>query len=109
MARRAIPAELASVESFGRQVREALAHLYDPASLQTHLLAGCVPIEPTARTGGQGRALRRLLIEAIDATRPLAGAAGPPPDSLIHQILTLRYVEALDPAVVQERLAIGRS
>jgi non-specific serine/threonine protein kinase len=109
MARKPIPAELANRNSFGREVRDALAHLYDPAYLQTHPLAGLVPVDPTVRAGGLGRALRQLLVEAIDATRPIVAMDSSPSGSLINQILTTRYVEALEPALVQDRLAISRS
>jgi predicted ATPase len=96
-------------DSFARQVRDALAHLYDPAYLQTHPLAALVPADPGMRTAGRGKALRQILVEAIEATRPIGTADRTIPGSLIHPVLTLRYVEALDPSAVQERLGVSRS
>jgi non-specific serine/threonine protein kinase len=95
--------------TFASQVRDALNRLYDPAYLQTHPLVALVSRDPASRGAGAGKALRQLIIDAIDALRPMAGRGTPAPAGLIHQILTLRYVDALEPAVVQERLAIGRS
>jgi predicted ATPase len=94
---------------FTRQVRDALAHLYDPAYLQTHPLAALVSADPGLRAPGRAQALRQILIQAIEATRPIGSADRTVPGSLTYQVLTLRYVEALEPAVVQQRLGVGRS
>jgi hypothetical protein len=105
------PAAAADVggDDFARQVRDALAHLYDPAYLQTHPLVALVPADPGARATGRGKALRQIVVEAIEATGPIGTADRAIPGRLIHQVLTLRYVEALDPSVVQERLDVSRS
>jgi non-specific serine/threonine protein kinase len=94
---------------FTRQVRDALAHLYDPAYLQTHPLAALVSADPGLRAPGRAQALRQILIQAIEATRPIGSADRTVPGSLTYQVLTLRYVEALEPTVVQQRLGVGRS
>jgi non-specific serine/threonine protein kinase len=86
-----------------------LNRLYDPAYLQTHPLIALVSRDPAIRGAEAGKTLRQIVVDAIDALRPIPGAEAPTPAGLIHQILTLRYVNALEPAAVQERLAIGRS
>jgi predicted ATPase len=94
-----VPAE-AEPETLEAHVRDALAHLYDPAHLQTHPLAAAL---------GGGRALRRALEEAVDALRPERGTRAGARAARQHQLLTLRYVDALPVETVHERLAIGRS
>ncbi len=68
---------------FGRLVREALGHLYDPVYLQTHPLARLLPATPGARATGLGKALRQSLLDAIEALRPepTAGSPGSPSPS----------------------------
>jgi predicted ATPase len=88
--------------AFGRQVRDALAHLHDPGWLQLHPLARALPAGPDQP--GAGRALQRALHEAIDGLRPGRGgrARG-------HELLTLRYVEGLAVPAVQARLGIAHA
>src|SRR5262245_18915825 len=51
---------------FGEQVRDALAHLYDPVALRRHPLAGALAPPPgAARAADAGRALRQRLLDAI--------------------------------------------
>src|SRR5262249_1863134 len=58
-----------------RLVRDALAHLADPAYLQTHALAGLVaPAGAGWSAGRAGEALRRRLLGAIAALEPPAKA-----------------------------------
>src|SRR5688572_17046046 len=82
------------------EVRDALSHLYDPVRLQTHPLAAAL---------GGGRALRRALEETVDSLRPERNHPGVPRAARQHELLKLRYVEALPVEAIQERLAIGRS
>jgi hypothetical protein len=101
---------------FAQQVRDALAHAYDPVYLQTHPLARRLVAPPggagaSGRGGapaGAGRALRRRLLDAIAALRP-EGEAGEAAAWRAHRLLELRYVEALDPPAVMARLGIERS
>lgn len=52
------------------QVRDALAHLYDPGHLQTHPLAALAAgSDGTSRA----RALQRALLEAVEALKPVQG------------------------------------
>src|SRR5438046_1445962 len=94
---------------FGRHVREVLLRLHDLAYLETHPLASRVDAPWDGRPLRQGKVLRDSLLSAIDDLKP---APDLPPTSHAwrgHQILTLRYVEALDAAAVRARLAISKS
>jgi predicted ATPase len=88
------------------QVRDALAHLYDPGHLQTHPLAAL--LGGTERTS-RGRALRQTLLDAVAALRPVPDGRPGPKALRRHQILTRRYLDGLAPASVQAELLVGRS
>jgi predicted ATPase/DNA-binding CsgD family transcriptional regulator len=94
-------------DAFAHQVRDALTHLSDPIYLQTHPLARSLvrrqrgSLDPAKA----GRALAQRLHEAITALQP----SGEVRNRRACEILQLRYVEALDPPVVQRRLALGKS
>jgi non-specific serine/threonine protein kinase len=91
--------------SFARQVRDALAHAYDPIYLRAHPLAAtAAAADPAAR--GMGEALQRALEAAIDALRP---ARNGPAGDRAHRLLRLRYLEARPIAEVQRALGLGRS
>ena len=105
-------------------VRDALAHLYDPAYLQTHSLTRYLQTDPSTRKPVLGRALRQCLLEAIEALHPGAGgpgvggpSGGPggggaegSSDLARHsRVLQLRFIDRLDPQEVQSKLAISRS
>lgn len=66
-ARRAAVIESAAPEVFVRNVADALAHLHDPAYLQTHPLAGCRNTAPRRSSESLGRSLAKALRESIDA------------------------------------------
>jgi predicted ATPase len=92
-----------------RQLHDALAHLHDPAHLQTHPLADLARRERGASKEGAGRALRQALLDAIGVLRPSPTDVSAAPAGRRYQILTLRYVEGLDADAVQQRLAISRA
>ena len=79
-------------------VHDALVHLYDPGYLETHSLGDL-----------RGRALHRALLDAVDALKPPPGAPADGRARRPHELLRLRYVEALPVEEVQRRLTIGRS
>jgi hypothetical protein len=88
------------------QVRDALAHLYDPGHLQTHPLAD---LAGGSERTGRGRALQRALLEAVEALKP-ARDGNPGPKALRrYRLLKRRYVDGLSPEAVQRELLIGRS
>jgi non-specific serine/threonine protein kinase len=84
-----------------KHVRRALTSLYDPPALRANPLSGLL-----AHDGG---ALRDCLLEAIDSLKPASqvhsnGRVGRP-----YRLLQLRYVEGLERAEVEGRLAISTS
>jgi DNA-binding CsgD family transcriptional regulator len=89
-------------EGFQREVGDALAHLHDPAWLQTHPLLrfvrGTRPDDP--RVGGT---LRTALLEA------LATVGAEPAGARLQRLLTRRYVDGLNAPGVQAELAIAKS
>ena len=96
-------------DAFARQVRDALAHLYDPVYLQTHPLVRMAQREVGMAAVVAGRFLRQQILEAIAALRPDTDATARDPAGRRFQLLTLRYVEGLEVANVQTRLAVSRS
>src|SRR5947209_18219078 len=98
---------------FDRQVRDALAHLYDLPYLRSHLLARYLVDGQPGRTSGMAsgaaesaKALRRSLLEAIEQLRPGGGFGSGPAAARTarrHQLLVLRYVEALPAGDVQRQ------
>ena len=82
------------------QVRDALAHLYDPVHLQTH---------PLAAPLGGARTLRKSIEEAVDALKPPRDGRPRPGAVRRYELLRLRYLEAEAVDEVQRKLLIGRS
>ena len=91
------------------EVREALGALYDNVVLAECPLARRFP-EMAALSDVTDRALRlrAVLLEAIEALRPVRRAAFGSREARACDVLTLRYVERLDIADMMEELAIGR-
>jgi predicted ATPase len=106
-ARRAATTEGAPAQDFVRTVADALAHLHDPARLQTHPLAARV-VSPGRPPHALGRGLEQALRGAIDELRP-AGRRAPDHAGRIHRLLVLRYVDGLEPSAVWGQLGIGKS
>jgi non-specific serine/threonine protein kinase len=94
---------------FTHELREVLAHLYDPIYLQKHALTRLVSRHSGIPTTSLGTALRQLIVDAIEALRPFASPEMATPVAASYEILRLRYVEGLDRAEIQSRLALGRS
>ncbi len=92
---------------FAQHVRDALQHMYDPVYLQTHPLAAWIKHDTSSSTTSVGTSLRQQLLQTITALRPGAETVTGSAAWRRYQILALRYVEGLDIAAVQERLAIS--
>ena len=97
-------------EALKRQVRNALARLYDPIYLRRHPLvadmaaAGLDAATPCAA----GAALRGALLQAIESIKPENGREG----ECIwrpYRIMQLRYVEAMTPTEVQDALGVAKT
>src|SRR5581483_3589029 len=92
---------------FGRQVREALAHLHDLAYLRAAPVARALTHGPPGRVSA-GREVQARLLDAIAALRPEPGpSAGAAWRG--YELLRLRYIEALSVAEVRDLLGIGNS
>lgn len=91
---------------FTRGVRDALRHLHDPVYLETHPLARQLAA-PTDNSLPAGKTLRQVLLHAIAALRP-EPASVDRRASRLHDLLTLRYVEAHAVDTVAASLAISR-
>ena len=97
-----------AVACFEHQVRDALAHLFDGAYLQTHPLARLARPADSGPAADAGAALRRCLIDVVETLRPDPGMTARPEAGRGYRVLALRYVDGLDIAAIQEHLAISR-
>ncbi|MEW6567929.1 MAG: response regulator [Chloroflexota bacterium] len=96
-------------EQFEKWVHDALGRLYDTPHLQTHPLASLLLPAPAASGLHRCQALRRSLLEAIQALRPGPGTPAQSPDWRAYRILELRYLEGLGPTEAMKTMALGRS
>src|SRR5579883_977764 len=104
MAERVVP------EQFERQLRSALASLYDPVSLRSHPFArGLLAADTGLSRAEAGQALRQELLGAIDSLKPPGQAVAGAKAWRVYDLLKLRYVEARDPVDVQHQLAMSKS
>ncbi len=105
----ALPASPVPRDQFERWVHEALARLYDTPYLQSHPLADLLPLPTTASALHRTQALRRALLDAIHALRPVPGTPAQSPDWRAYRILELRYIEGMNPNEAMQAMALGRS
>jgi len=97
-----MPAELEE------QVRDALTHLYDPASLQTHSLLAYLGIGRPAATA-RGKLLRQALLDAIAALYPGAGVEASSRGWRACRLLELRYLEDQPVADVMAQMSLSKT
>jgi CheY-like chemotaxis protein len=93
--------------SFTQQVRDALAHLYDYAYMQTHPLANLLVGDEPGSEQTRGQELRRILLEAIEALNPGPNVPFRSPERRGYVSLFCRYVEGQSPAEIAQSLAIS--
>mgnify|MGYP003862066147 CR=1 FL=1 len=91
-------------ETFAGLVREALAHLYDEAYLESHPLADL--LIPATETP-EGASLHRLLLQAIESLRPAPHVPSTAPLWRPYLALSLRYVEGLQARQVAQEMHIS--
>src|SRR5437867_1844879 len=98
-------------EALKRQVRNALARLYDPIYLRRHpLVADMVAAGLDAATPcAAGAALREALLQAIESIKPEKGRDGSECIWRPYRIMQLRYVEAMTPTEVQDALGVAKT
>lgn len=93
-------------EGFLQQVRDALTHLYDHVALAGHPLMGELRVEP-GEAGDQVRALRLLLMDAVEDLRPEAGTPPGDPAWRPYQVVRARYLLGKDFESISDELALG--
>jgi CheY-like chemotaxis protein len=93
---------------FRNDVRDALAHFYDQAYLESHLLVRQL-IGPNAPlTLSRAQMLRTLLREAIEALQPAQGIPSHMPEWRSYRALYYRYVKGVSFLQVQDELGLSR-
>ena len=92
---------------FTQQVKDALAHLYDYAYLQTHPLASFLVGDDLASQQTRGQELRKILLQAIEALNPGPNVPFRSPERRGYASLFGRYVEGQGPAEIAQSLAIS--
>lgn len=90
------------------QVRNALAHLYDYAYLQNHPLAIKLATAPNPDQVTRAQALRRALLDALEALHPRDQPVPVGANSRAYTILTYRYVDGLTVEEIIAKLALSR-
>ncbi|MBI2939902.1 MAG: response regulator [Chloroflexi bacterium] len=98
-----------STPDFIALVKDGLEHLYDPACLREHPLTRVLLPERLRPGVKSTQALRQVLLDAIDSLRRDTSPPSGAPWSRDHQILQLRYVEALPFREVMARLGLGQA
>lgn len=76
------------------QLRDALAHLYDPAHLQNHPLADALIDAQTLEQMTRAQKLRRILLDALEELSPPDHTVAAE-DSACYQALHYRYLDGL--------------
>lgn len=94
-------------DRFGAAVQEVLDHLYDAAYLRQHALVDLLVL-PETDPLHRSQEARRLLLQAIEALRPV-GAPAQSTAWRAYRILELRYIEGLTARQTMDEIALGRS
>jgi CheY-like chemotaxis protein len=89
-------------------LRNALAHLHDPAYLENHPLAQRLDFVAQAPGASRGQLLRRTLRLSIEALDPGAGVPANSPEARPYQVLRGRYILRQSWGEVAAQLDISR-
>lgn len=111
-----MPEKSVPQEDVTRLVRNALAHLYDTAYLQTHPLSAMFDAQQMLDSVTRAQRLRRALLDTIEALRPQlrpqpSQSASPEAASVAaraYAILSYRYIDGLSMDEVVAKLALSR-
>ena len=96
-----------SSKALGQWVRSALAHFYDAAYLQTHLLSVALDAQNTLDLVTRAQRVRRVLLDCIEALRP-AEASTQTSVARVYAILTYRYIDGLSMEEIGNKLSLSR-
>lgn len=91
-------------DAFVNELRTVLQHLYDPTRLNQ---SACVQLFDLGRRNNPAAALRKVLLDGIEALKP---GSGIPPHSTawrVYHVLAWRYVEQSSQSAVAANLSIG--
>jgi CheY-like chemotaxis protein len=83
-----------SLHELREQLRDALAHLYDPVHLQSHSLLDALDVCPLAGET-EAQALRRVLRDAVSDLRPPSEVLPTSSEWLPYRVLWSHYVRGL--------------
>ena len=92
-------------ESFMRQVRDCLSHLYDFAELQTNPLASRIAPDLTGLQRVQ--MVRRVFIETVEQLKARETVGIPSRQERLYSLLLMRYIEGLPIQEVLQQLALS--
>jgi CheY-like chemotaxis protein len=92
-------------ESFIRQVRDCLAHLYDFAALQSNPLASQIAPDLTGLQRVQ--MVRRVLIETVEQLKTRESSGIPSRQERVYILLLMRYVEEVPVQEVLQQLVLS--
>jgi CheY-like chemotaxis protein len=89
-------------------VRLALESLYDNAALAASPLCACHAVAVAANDAvARAQALRSLLLDGIEALRPVQQGQGYAQTARDYEVLSLRYASGLSIEQIAEQLAVG--
>ena len=93
---------------FRNHVRDALAHLYDPAYLESHPLTRQLIGHGLVSTLSRGQALRALLKETIEALRPAESVPSHMPEWRSYRVLYYRYIKGMAFLQMEDEIGLSR-
>jgi CheY-like chemotaxis protein len=102
-----MPDEHVSSQEMSQLVRNALAHLYDHASLQSHPLVSILGLDQNLDLMTRAQEVRRILLECIEALKPEGRNHGQVEAVRAYAILTYRYVDGLSMQEIADKLALS--
>ena len=94
-------------KEFVAQLRDVLAHLYDPAYLQSHPLADRLVDADTLGQMTRAQTLRRLLLDTLEELSPPVNGPTTAEDSAAYQALHYRYLDGLSVEEISNLLAMS--
>jgi len=95
-------------EQFAEQVRDLLAHLFDPVRLQEHPLLDALVSHDAGDSLARAQSLREVVLNALADLRPPPGTPQDDPAYRPYAIIRQRYADGFTREEVQRNLAISR-